>query len=320
LLSAEKLTQDKENHIQELNNLLNESKKKDLVIANLEKEKENLSKFLSELVKEINNSVKEVERVNSLMNSEKESFSREMENLKNMNKIQIEEINKNKDLNGKSFSEREKELKDEYEKKVIDARNKSFNQHFAVFRKSRNLIESLLNIEKSLREKIYNLEDNSKNMIPLAEYKSKIATHENQIISFKKRIKDLELTLDDKNKKFNNEIELIKTREEKLLHELKLIKNYHENYKSEDAKPENDQKSQMINRLLKSLYTATNVITALELNDKTMKADIERLKGEVDKKNVPFSCDNCTCLKEENRHLNDVVSNLKNQISKDSII
>jgi hypothetical protein len=254
------------------------------------------------------------------MNHEKESFLKEMENLKNLNKIQIEEINKNKDFNGRSFSEREKELKDEYEKKIIDARNKSFNQHFAVFRKSKNLIESLLNIEKSLREKINNLEDNSKNTIPLSEYKSKIATHENQIISFKKRIKDLELLLDDKNKKFNNEIELIKIREEKLINELKLIKSYHDNYKSEDSKPENDQKSQMINRLLKSLYTATNVITALEMNEKTMKADIERLKGEVDKKNIASSCDNCTCLKEENRHLNEVVSNLKNQISKDSII
>jgi hypothetical protein len=42
---AEKLTQDKENNIQELNNLLNESRKKDLIIANLEKDKENLSNF-----------------------------------------------------------------------------------------------------------------------------------------------------------------------------------------------------------------------------------------------------------------------------------
>ena len=119
----------------------------------------------------------------------------------------------------------------------------------------------------------------------------------------------------EKTKKYNYELDLLKSKEEKMLHEIKLFKNFQENQKVEDGKPE-DQLKIMFSKMIKSLYTATNVVSILERSEKQLKAEIDKLKNEINEKKT--QCDICISLKEDFKLVNDLNLQLKSQLAKES--
>ena len=68
--------------------------------------------------------------------------------------------------------------------------------------------------------------------------------------------------------------------------------------------------------MIKSLYTATNVVSILERSEKQLKAEIDKLKNEINEKKT--QCDICISLKEDFKLVNDLNLQLKSQLAKES--
>ena len=311
----QKLIEEKDFEIAVLRENLDTSLLKENTINHLKNDIDVLGLFFLILVHEKECLSKELEELNNFIKSERENLLKEVENLNKINKEQSDELKKINEFNTKSFNEREKELKDEYEKKLNDTKSKVFSQFFLILKKAKNTIESLTKLEKSLQFKISNIEENLSNSIPISEHKNKVSTLENQISLVRKKNKELESLLDEKTKKYNYELDLLKSKEEKMLHEIKLFKNFQENQKVEDGKPE-DQLKIMFSKMIKSLYTATNVVSILERSEKQLKAEIDKLKNEINEKKT--QCDICISLKEDFKLVNDLNLQLKSQLAKES--